>query len=565
MEPQSTTSPTATLQQPPRPTPTAKSSFLTPGPVTQPSDLVSLHLRRDSCLPVVLSTTPLRPEESGYAEGAVTNTRFGSFPHSTLIGVAWGSQVRASRVDTGTRGQQGRGRGKKRKRGVGDGEMGGEMDGDGGGGGGVPLKEAVVASTGFLHVLPPTPESWTLGLPHRTQVVYTPDYSYVLHRLRVRPGSVVVEAGGGSGSFTHAAARAVFSGYGPAATSGGSEANGTTVSRRKGGKVFTYEFHAERYAKLAKEMQEHGLEGVVTATHRDVYREGFLLQDKHGQQRASPGATAVFLDLPAPWEALPHLTRQASEEQPSALDPDAAVHLCAFSPCIEQVQRTVSALRKAGWLDIEMVEMQHRRIDVRREYTGYEYDGMRGVNGVARDVREAVRKLREQEERALKFQAHSTAAAAAANQNDEHDDDGEDAHLPPRPATGHAGPDDADEANPQRTHAAIEKTFFQEGRVVHRSEPELRTHTSYLVFAVLAREWSEADEERARRELGSVIARPWDVPKSQTLLKKEAKRRLKLKGGRDVVEVETEGNGGGDGDGDVAMEGGEGEEREGAC
>ena len=52
-----------------------------------------------------------------------------------------------------------------------------------------------------------------MALPHRTQVVYTPDYSYILQRLKVRPGSRIIEAGAGSGSFTHASARAVFSGY----------------------------------------------------------------------------------------------------------------------------------------------------------------------------------------------------------------------------------------------------------------------------------------------------------------------------------------------------------------
>ena len=40
--------------------------------------------------------------------------------------------------------------------------------------------------------------------------------------------------------------------------------------------------------------------------------------------------------------------------------------------------------------------------------------------------------------------------------------------------------------------------MFKEGRLVHRTEPELKTHTSYLVFAVLPREWTGEDEERAR-------------------------------------------------------------------
>ena len=48
---------------------------------------------------------------------------------------------------------------------------------------------------GWAFVLHPTPELWTLTLPHRTQILYTPDISMVLTQLELRPGSVVCEAG----------------------------------------------------------------------------------------------------------------------------------------------------------------------------------------------------------------------------------------------------------------------------------------------------------------------------------------------------------------------------------
>lgn len=71
--------------------------FFNPGRIAEEGSLAMLHLKRDSTLPVSLRSSA----DDGYAEGAVTNTRFGSFPHSTLIGLEWGSQVRASKVDTG--------------------------------------------------------------------------------------------------------------------------------------------------------------------------------------------------------------------------------------------------------------------------------------------------------------------------------------------------------------------------------------------------------------------------------------------------------------------------------
>lgn len=262
------------------------SPFFYPPSVTQADGLSILHLKRDSLLPLTLRTAA----DEGYAEGAVTNTRFGSFPHSTLIGIEWGSQVRASKVDTGTRGRKGKASKEKPNAEVANGEISLATDDDviqskkrksspvspDPEDAGSPVKKlkqssnnaqqppiakaAVEAGSGFIHILAPTPESWTASLDHRTQVVYTPDYSYILQRLRVRPGSTIIEAGAGSGSFTHASARAVFNGY----------PDSSTETKRQSGKVFSYEYHAPRVATLQDELHAHGLDGIVELTHRDV-------------------------------------------------------------------------------------------------------------------------------------------------------------------------------------------------------------------------------------------------------------------------------------------------------
>ncbi len=460
------------------------STFLSPGSVTKEHDLASLHLRREQSLPVILATQAINAEHEGYAEGVVTNTRFGSYPHSTIIGAPWGSQIRASKVDTGSRGRNSQ-RSKKRKA-----ETLEKHENEDG----TVAKDVVVASSGFVHVVPPTPENWTTSLPHRTQVVYTPDYSYILHRIRARPGSRLIEAGSGSGSFTHAAARAVFNGYpqhAPAEKDDSPQQDSESM-----GKVFSYEYHAERHRKVKAEMAEHGLETIVRATHRDVYQNGFLLEDEISQETTSPRANAIFLDLPAPWEALPHLTRGTQDGTPSALDPQSAVHICTFSPCIEQVQRTVTALRSYDWLDIEMVEVQPKRIDIRREYSGLQYEGMRGVNLFAADVDQAVSKLREVERRAKDFHAGNLE--------------------PDKTAKG--------------AHQSADNTSklpFDGGKLIHRTEPELKTHTSYLVFAVLPRAWTEEDEAVAAAKWSKHVKIASSGPKSQRQLKKEAKQRAK--------------------------------------
>jgi len=574
------------------------SPFLIPSPTATADTLSILHIKRDLHLPTILRTHDSLNE--GYAEGKVTNTRFGSFPHSTLIDVPWGTQVRASKVDTGTRGRKGWiGKGaKKRKREEGEREREGQEDVPTNAGlngaekNEIEVKKATAASTGFVHLLPPTPELWTASLPHRTQVVYTPDYSYILQRLRVSPGSIVIEAGAGSGSFTHAAARAAFNGYpdDPAPLEAGTQA---AQNRKQNGKVYSFEFHKQRFESLRTEIKEHGLNGVVELTHRDVCSDGFMLGE---DGNTSPGANAIFLDLPAPWLALVHLTRRirrkgkssndgntlpsslrpsdateimidgSSSASPhpknslrsslknpidlptqtssqhtvhSAVDPSTTVHICTFSPCIEQVQRTISTLRSLGWHSISMVELSSRRIEVHRQRVGLQEEGLRGVDPSPANVEEAVSRLREVEGRSAHF--HELEKRRKAEEVG-----GSNADVEMHDTATEAG-DGGYLSKAERLEGIKlqekERKLYKEGRLIHRSEMELKAHTSYLVFAFLPQEWSDEDEKRAQEtwSTGTNVAEENSKGKQKGVLwtptsKKQQKKALKASAGKDVQE-----------------------------
>jgi tRNA (adenine57-N1/adenine58-N1)-methyltransferase len=504
------------------------SPFLHTGAVASVDKLAIIHLKRDLQIPAILKDHD--EDDEGYSEGKVVNTRFGSFPHSTLIGLPWGTQVRASKVDTGSRGRRGKMEEKKRKREESDStehpnktpKLGELEEQDGNASTPTTVKEetqAVVAASGFIHLLPPTPESWTSSLPHRTQVVYTPDYSYILHRVRARPGTNIIEAGAGSGSFTHASARAVFSGY-------PDEVSEPPKKRQKTGKVWSFEFHEQRHEKLQKEVQDHGLEGMVHITHRDVCENGFLVDGK------SPMAESVFLDLPAPWLALPHLARSRPppsktelgdastriDESPSEntslispLNPTAPVHICTFSPCIEQVQRTVSVMRQLGWVDICMVEVAAKRFEIRRDRIGIDNGAQRGLQTTPASVDEALQRLIEVEGTFKNF-----------HENGEKFEAKKDKGTNPNSKT-------------KIIESLVEKKVYKEGKLVHRTEPEVKTHTSYLVFAVLPQEWTDEDEKRAmeqwpvtekvpNKDKASVEA---EAPLSKRQLKKAARQARK--------------------------------------
>lgn len=69
----------------------------------------------------------------------------------------------------------------------------------------------------------------------------------------------------------------------------------------------------------SEEFTRHGFGERVSVQHRDVCEEGFGVQGV---------ADAVFLDLPKPWEALPHAVTAMKMS---------GGRICSFSPCIEQV------------------------------------------------------------------------------------------------------------------------------------------------------------------------------------------------------------------------------------
>jgi tRNA (adenine57-N1/adenine58-N1)-methyltransferase len=181
---------------------------------------------------------------------------------------------------------------------------------------------------GFVRALRVTPELWTAALPHRTQVLYAADTALVCLRLGLRPGALVVESGTGSGSLTHALARAV----GPS------------------GHVATFEFSAERAARAREDFAAHGLSN-VRCVHRDATRPGGAAFQPEVERGA---ADAVFLDLPQPWDAL--ASARACLR--------ACGVLCSFSPCVEQVMRVCALLTELGFEDVRTFETLARQYDV---------------------------------------------------------------------------------------------------------------------------------------------------------------------------------------------------------
>ncbi|OAX41656.1 tRNA methyltransferase complex subunit Cpd1 [Rhizopogon vinicolor AM-OR11-026] len=283
---------------------------------------------------------------------------------------------------------------------------------------------------GFIHVLRPTPELWTMALPHRTQILYLADIAFITSWLDIKHGSRVIEAGTGSGSFSHSIARTIGS----------------------AGHLWSYEFHEARANKAREEFSLHGMADIVTLTHRNVCKDGFTVEDT---------VDAVFLDLPAPWDAIEHAKKALKKNVPT--------RICCFSPCMEQVLRTVSALNDSGFTDITMFESLLRPHEVHQI--------------APQPLAYAIEKLKKSEQKREEKRQNQIARSSKRKRDDLPETDAENAGGK-RFKTQESAGDDVrafDIPDPVVDQPANQPVKMS----VSKACPEVRGHTSYLTFARL--------------------------------------------------------------------------------
>ena len=144
-----------------------------------------------------------------------------------------------------------------------------------------------------------------------------------------------------------------------------------------------------------------------------------------------------------------------------------------------------------------MHELAHRKIEVRRELVGLGLEGMRGCNPSPATVEEAVKRLIEVDKN-----ARSRSGGNHIVDGQIVDGDGDVINAASANGIQPGAPEVKKETRAERlarvAAEAKSRKPWKEGKVVSRTEPELKTHTSYLVFGVLPVEWTEEEEERCR-------------------------------------------------------------------
>ena len=192
---------------------------------------------------------------------------------------------------------------------------------------GRPFGSPVVSSLGVeFYALRPFIRDRILKTDRRTQVLYPKDIGYLLIQLDVGSGSRVVEAGTGSGALTMALANAV----------------------RPDGMVYTYEINPKFQRVAAGNIERAGLADYVELKEGDV-TEGIDEEE----------VDVVILDLATPWAVVPLAYGALAGGGVFA----------SFSPTIEQVMKTVSAIREHPFIVVETVELILRNITVAENKT----------------------------------------------------------------------------------------------------------------------------------------------------------------------------------------------------
>jgi tRNA (adenine57-N1/adenine58-N1)-methyltransferase len=174
--------------------------------------------------------------------------------------------------------------------------------------------------------LRPSLKDFIFKTQRRTQIVYPKDVALIVMFSGIGPGSKVVEAGTGAGALTTALAHYV----------------------KPTGRVYSYEMREEFIKTALKNLEKASVGRLVEIENKDIT-----------QGIAETDVDAVILDLATPWLVVPRAY--------SALKGSGAI--VSFSPTIDQIVKTVEALRESEFVDIETIETLLRGMQVERGKT----------------------------------------------------------------------------------------------------------------------------------------------------------------------------------------------------
>ncbi len=213
---------------------------------------------------------------------------------------------------------------------------------------GKPEGSAIYSSTGErFFVFRPLVSDKMMKVQRKTQIVYPKDAGWLILSLDLSPGMKVIEIGTGSGAFTILLAHIV----GPE------------------GKVYTFDRREEFLENAKKNLERAGL---IDRVEFQILNAGdpFPVKD----------VSAIFLDLPEPWRAIPPAREALLPGRPVSI----------IVPTAEQLKTTVSSLKENGFMIMDIVEILERKILVREKEGVRPFEKMVGFTGYLISARKVI-------------------------------------------------------------------------------------------------------------------------------------------------------------------------------
>jgi len=178
-----------------------------------------------------------------------------------------------------------------------------------------------------FYVLKPLPSDYVIYMSRKTQIIYPEDAGLILIYTGISPGSVVIEAGCGSGALT-----CILGNY-----------------VRPDGHIFSYDIREKSLKKAKNNVLKAGLSDFVSIQYGDI------VIDDLGHENVD----SVVLDMPQPWMAIKQIKKYLK----------LSGTLVSFSPAIEQVKKTTLALKENEFYEINTYELIKRKYQVKSNAT----------------------------------------------------------------------------------------------------------------------------------------------------------------------------------------------------
>jgi tRNA (adenine57-N1/adenine58-N1)-methyltransferase len=178
----------------------------------------------------------------------------------------------------------------------------------------------------LIFLIEPTIHDFIMKSERRTQIVYPKDLGYIAARTGLKNGSKVLEVGTGSAALATFMASIV----------------------KPDGHIYSFDVNPDFMEIASRNLEKAGMSPYVTLHQHDPH-QGVDVRE----------ADVAIVDLGDPWTVV--------DQVHDALKGSGA--FVAICPTVNQIEKTATELKRAGYVDIDCVELMIRNMEAREGMT----------------------------------------------------------------------------------------------------------------------------------------------------------------------------------------------------